>query len=235
MALPKLNSTPSYTVKVPSTGQQVSFRPFLVKEQKNLLIALETQDRKDLLKAIVKTIEHCVEDEIKSPMTTVDVDYLFTMIRSKSVGENAEIYLECSNCETANKISVDLESLEIANLDKPSKIEISKGISIKMRCPTYMEFLESTDLSKSESQSQLIFELVIICMEAVLTEEERVAISDEKREDIVNFLESMTAAQYEKLANFILELPYLYKDIEYKCTECGTENKKTLQGMDDFF
>jgi hypothetical protein len=235
MALPKLNSTPSYTAKVPSTGQSVSFRPFLVKEQKNLLIALETQNRKDLLKAIVKTIEHCVEEEIKSPMTTFDVDYLFTMIRSKSVGENAEVYLKCSNCDEPNKVIVDLETLEVANLDKPNIIEISNDISIKMRCPTYTEFLESTDLGKSESQSQLIFELVIVCMEAVLTEEERVAISDEKREDIVKFLESMTAAQYDKLAGFVLNLPYLFKDVEYTCTSCGTENKKTLQGMDDFF
>jgi len=235
MALPKLNSNPSYEVTIPSTGKKVYFRPFLVKEQKNLLIALETQDRKDLLRAIVKTIEACVEEKITSPLTTYDVDYLFTTIRAKSVGEQTELVFQCDNCEHKNKVVVELDKLQIANLDLSNMVAISDTITVKMRPPTYEEFLGSESLAKSTTQSQLVFELILLCMESVHTEEELISIQDETREDIVHFIESMTAAQYEKLANYIGNVPYVYKDLEFVCSECGTENKRTLQGMDDFF
>jgi hypothetical protein len=95
MALPKLNSAPTYEMKIPSTGQSVVYRPFLVKEQKNLLIAFEAQNRQDLVRAVIRTIEACVEDSIKGTLTTFDVDYMFTKIRSKSVGETADILIPC--------------------------------------------------------------------------------------------------------------------------------------------
>lgn len=235
MALPKLNSLPSYELKIPSTGQVVHYRPFLVKEQKTLLIALETQSRKDLLRSIVSTINACVDEEIKSSLTTYDVDYMFTMIRAKSVGEQTEIFVSCSGCEEKNKVVVELDKIKIANLDQADMLDLGNGISIKMRCPTYEEFLDSTNLTASESQSQLIFELVLICMDSVYTEEEHISIKDESREDIIGFIESMTTSQYELLAKFVQNVPYVYEEIEFNCTGCGTENKHILKGMDDFF
>lgn len=235
MALPKLNSTPSYEVTIPSSGQVVTYRPFLVKEQKNLLIALETQDRKGLLRAITRTIQACVEGDIKSPLTTFDIDYLFTIIRSKSVGESIEIQLPCVECETQNIVTVELDTVEISNKDIDTLVQISSDIAIKMRFPTYEEFLDNKELSEAKTQSEVIFELMLICMEAVLTDEERIDLKTETREDVIAFIESMTTSQYEQMAKFINEMPFVFKEIEYACSNCGTENTRTLKGMDDFF
>jgi len=235
MALPILNSTPSYEVTIPSTGQAVTYRPFLVKEQKNLLIALETQDRKDLLRAITRTIRACVEVDLDAHLTTFDVDYLFTMIRSKSVGETIEIQLPCSECNADNVTKVDLEGITIANPVVDPTVQLSPSITIKMRYPTYEEFLDNDALSQAKTQAEIIFELILICMDSVLTDEERIDLKVEPREDVVAFIESMTTSQYEKIASFINGIPFVYKDIEYTCSSCGHENVRTLKGMDDFF
>lgn len=235
MALPKLNSTPSYEVTIPSSGQVVTYRPFLVKEQKNLLIALETQDRKDLLRAITRTIKACIEADVKSPLTTFDVDYLFTMIRSKSVGESVTIQLPCTECETTNEIAVELDKVQIANSTVDPILQISPDIAVKMRYPTYEEFLDNESLAAAKSAAEIIFELMLICMESVMTEEERIDLRSEAREDVVSFVESMTTQQYDMLANFVNGIPFVFQDIEYKCTGCAHDNVRTLKGMDDFF
>ena len=235
MALPQLNLTPSYDLTIPSTGQTVTYRPFLVKEQKNLLIALETQDRKGLLRSIVRTIHSCVEQPIESKLTTFDVDYAFTKIRSKSVGETATILIPCSNCEEKNEVTVELDSIVLEGEVSESLINITDNIAVKMRYPSYEEFLENHNLLDSSSLTESLFELMIVCMEAIHTDEERYSLKDEPREDVISFIESMTAQQYDKVAEFVNNVPYISKEIKFSCTNCSTENEKTLKGMDDFF
>lgn len=235
MALPQLNLTPSYDLTIPSTGQTVTYRPFLVKEQKNLLIALETQDRKGLLRSIVRTIHACVEQPIESKLTTFDVDYAFTKIRSKSVGETATILLPCDNCETKNEITVELDSVQLEGTVKESVINITDSIAVKMRYPSYDEFLDNQALLDSESLTESLFELMVVCMEAIHTEEERYSLKDESREDVVAFIESMTTDQYQKIADYVNQIPYIVKKVDFTCSSCGHVNEKELKGMDDFF
>ena len=235
MALPQLNLTPSYDLTIPSTGQTVTYRPFLVKEQKNLLIALETQDRKGLLRSIVRTIHSCVEQPIESKLTTFDVDYAFTKIRSKSVGETAAILLPCDNCETKNEINVELDSVQLEGTVKESVINITDSIAVKMRYPSYDEFLDNQALLDSESLTESLFELMLVCMEAIHTEEERYSLKDESREDVVAFIESMTTDQYQKIADYVNQIPYIVKKVDFTCSSCGHANEKELKGMDDFF
>jgi len=235
MALPKLNSLPSYKVTIPSSGQETTYRPFLVKEQKALMIAMETQDRNDLLRGITRTIMACVEEDIKSPLTTFDVDYLFTMIRSKSVGETVDLHIPCTECETKNPCTVELDKVKVSNMDVNTEIQLNDDIVLKMKFPTYEEFFKSKILDQGISQSEMIFELILICMDSVLTDEECISIKDESREDIIKFIESMTTGQYEKLAEFVSDVPFLYQDITFDCSNCGTSNKHVLKGMDDFF
>ena len=113
MALPQLNSTPSYRITIPSLGKKTTFRPFLVKEQKSLLIAYETQDRADMVRAITRTIHACVEEPIEESLTTFDVDYLFTQIRAKSVGEVVDLSIKCEECNMSNDISIELDDIVI--------------------------------------------------------------------------------------------------------------------------
>lgn len=235
MALPKLNSAPTYEMKIPSTGQSVVYRPFLVKEQKHLLIAFEAQNRQDLVRAVIRTIEACVEEKIDSPLTTFDVDYMFTKIRAKSVGETADILVPCGECDTKNEIKVELDKVEVSGEIPEMLVQITEDVTVKMKFPTYEEFLSNQTLLDSSSATEALLQLIVTCMDSVLTEEERVSIKDEPHEEIVTFLESMTTEQFEQVSAFAASIPALTQDLEFACTSCGHNNKKTLKGLDDFF
>ena len=134
MALPKLNSEPKYELIIPSLNKKVKFRPFLVKEEKVLMIAMESGNQKDALSAILDTISVCIQDEIDlNALTTFDVEYLFLQLRSKSVGETAKLSLKCEKCETANPVSVKLDDLNINMPDVESKIQLDANISVELQ------------------------------------------------------------------------------------------------------
>ena len=235
MALPKLNSAPVYEMTIPSTGQNVTYRPFLVKEQKNLLIAFESQNRRDLVRAVQRTIEVCVEDDINQDLTTFDVDYMFTKIRSKSVGETADILIPCNECETKNEVKVDLDDVSVTDEIPEMMVPINEDVSVQMKFPTYDDFLGNTTLLDSATVTEALLQLIITCMDSVLTEEERYSLRDETAEDVINFLESMTSQQFEKVSQFANNIPNVTKTVSFSCESCGHENEKTLRGLDDFF
>lgn len=235
MALPKLNSAPVYEMTIPSTGQNVTYRPFLVKEQKNLLIAFESQNRRDLVRAVQRTIDACVEDDIENNLTTFDVDYMFTKIRSKSVGETADILIPCSECETKNEVKVDLDDVSVTDEIPEMMVPINEDVSVQMKFPTYDDFLGNTTLLDSSTVTEALIQLIITCMDSVLTDEERYSLRDETAEDVINFLESMTSEQFERVSQFANNIPNVTKTVSFSCESCGHENEKTLRGLDDFF
>jgi hypothetical protein len=235
MALPKLNDNPSYRVTVPSTGQETSFRPFLVKEQKALLIAYETQDKKDMIRAVLKTIEACIEEPLRGNLTTFDVDYLFTKIRAKSVGETADIQVKCSKCESVNEVSVELDNVTMSGEVSENVISLNDDVSVEMRYPTYEQFMDSQTLLEDGSPTETLMDLLIVCMQSVLTEEERIDMSTESHASINEFLESMTAEQFERVTEFVSNMPTVTQEIAFKCVSCKHKNVRTLKGMDDFF
>ena len=138
MALPKLNDAPKYEIAVPSTGQKVRYRPYLVKEEKVLMLAMESQDQRSALNAIVDTIESCVQDDLNTKdLTTFDVEYLFTQIRSKSVGETAKIGVTCTHCDQQNEIEIKLDDIKVGNPDGlETNIELTDNITLLMRWPS---------------------------------------------------------------------------------------------------
>jgi hypothetical protein len=235
MALPQLNSTPSYRITIPSLGKQTTFRPFLVKEQKALLIAYETQDKTDIVRAITRTIHACIEEPIEESLTTFDVDYLFTQIRAKSVGEVVDLSIKCEECNMANDISIELDDVKMTQEVQENIIQLTDDISLKMRYPSYDDFIQNEKLLSTESMTESLMELITVCLDSVLTEEERFSIKDESREDVVNFIDSMTSDQFERVTEFVQNMPAVSKDIEFTCAGCKHENNRTLRGMDDFF
>lgn len=235
MALPQLNSTPSYRITIPSLGKQTTFRPFLVKEQKALLIAYETQDKTDIVRAITRTIHACIEEPIEEALTTFDVDYLFTQIRAKSVGEVVDLSIKCEECNMANDISIELDDVKMTQEVQENIIQLTDDISLKMRYPSYDDFIQNEKLLSTESMTESLMELITVCLDSVLTEEERFSIKDESREDVVNFIDSMTSDQFERVTEFVQNMPAVSKDIEFTCAGCKHENNRTLRGMDDFF
>jgi len=236
MALPKLNSAPKYALTIPSTGQEIYFRPFLVKEQKVLLIAYESKDRKQVVKAILDTVEACVEGEIDTrKLTTFDVDYLFTQIRGKSVGEKVDLRIKCTHCDQFNEVQVNIEEIEVPEVKGSKVIELNKDISIKLQYPSYYQFIRNPKILESESDTETIMEIIISCMESIQTEEENILLKDESREEIVRFLDSMTSEQFEKISAFVQEMPSMKKEVEFQCVSCSETSEVMLQGIDDFF
>lgn len=238
MALPKLNDVPMYTMTVPSTGKEVKYRPFLVKEQKVLMLASESQDRKQMLTAMLNTIQACLDDNIQvEKLPTFDIDYLFTQIRAKSVGENSKLMTKCSKCESEIEFSVDLSKLNIPEIkQKNVVIPLTSNVSVKMSYPSYNLIMEnSTNESTEEVSTEFIMSFVMNCIESIQTEEENILMRDESYDEKIRFLESLSTEQFEKLASFVRDMPKLSHDTNLKCESCGHEEKRRLEGMESFF
>lgn len=234
MALPKLNDVPKYELRIPSTDKKVYFRPFLVKEQKVLMMALETQDDKQILKSITDTIEACLEEDINvNTLATFDVEYMFTQIRAKSVGETTEILAECTKCNAQNKVKVKLDDIKIDVNKDDQIIKLNESYTIKMRYPKYTSMIGKDE--GETSVTKVLYNLVMTCLDELRTEEEIIKFDDEPESEIVSFIENITTDQFDMLLKFVNELPSLKHDIEFKCESCNEENKLTLQGIADFF
>lgn len=237
MALPKLNEIPKYDLVIPSLNETVRFRPFLVKEQKVLMLGYESQDKKEILKAILDTIHACISENVDyNKLTTYDVDYIFTKIRAKSVGESADIKIACESCQEYNDIKVNLDAIEVQNKKETDTVKLNDEISVKLRHPTYDYFMKSATFFKEDrSNADRMMDLVVSCLDSVMTEDEVIKISDESPEEVLGFIESLSTSQFEMITSWVESIPSVCTDIEFVCSACGEENKKTLKGLDDFF
>jgi hypothetical protein len=238
MALPKLNDVPMYTMIVPSTGKQVKYRPFLVKEQKVLMIAGESQDKKQMMSAMLDTIESCIQDNINvKRLPTFDVDYMFLQIRGKSVGENAHLNIPCSKCEEITGLDVDISKITPPQVKSNSAvIKLNNEISVKLNYPSYTNMIENDSIiNQDDVNSEFILHYLLSCIESVQTEEENILMKDEPEKDKIDFIESLTSEQFEKLSNFIQDTPKIEHNIKIKCEKCGEETNTNLEGIQDFF
>ena len=238
MALPKLNNDlPRFELTVPSSQKVVNFRPFLVKEQKALLIAAENGKPKDMFRTLLNILQACMQGVDVYELSTFDIDFIFSRVRSKSVGETAELNIKCNSCQVQNKVVVNVDSVEVdMNTNIPMDIKITDNITIKMKYPTYSDIYRSGAIfDENPSGTKIIFDLVINCMESVQTESENIVIKDQPSEDIEEFLNNLTNDQFEKLAQFADGIPKLKKEITFNCIECKEENVYTVEGLQDFF
>ena len=239
MALPKISDIPYYDVVIPSTGKSAKYRPFLVREEKVLLMAVESQDQKQILNATVELIKACVDTDMNiNVMTIYDIEYLFTQIRSKAVGETVDVVLECQNkeCLAANDVNVRLDQIKVEVQDDTIRtIDISSKVSVEMRHLPYSALGVSDQLTNPESYADLIFHTVVSCITAVLTEEERLLAEDETRADLEEFVGSLTTHQFTKLREFVENAPTVSKLVEFDCEKCQHSNKYILNGLQDFF
>lgn len=232
MALPKINSSPQFDVIVPSTGETIHLRPYLVKEEKVLMLAFESGEAKQATRAIANTLNACVEDEgfDAFKLTPYDIEYLFTFLRTKSVGETTNVIIPCKNCEHKNDVSVDLAQVKIPNAKvKTDVIKLTDDISVELSYPTYGDIL---DVETSGQSFEDTVTMVATCIKAVLTEDER--IDSFTKEEIREFLESLTTDQFALITVFIRDIPKLEHNIEFECASCGTHNDIKLSGMRDF-
>jgi len=235
MALPKLNDKPKYELVIPSTKQKVKFRPYLVKEEKVLMLAMESQDQIQIFEAIADTIEACVVGDIdKNMLTTFDIEYMFVKIRTKSVGESIKLSPHCGECEAENEISIGLDDIVVVIPEKNDTIKISDDINIKMRWPSFLSVL-SDDVVNDKSETEQTFKMISKCIESVMTEDENMMFKDEPKKDQMEFIESLNNEQFKEIRDFVEKMPSLEHDASYKCNACGHDNELKLKGMSDFF
>lgn len=236
MALPKLNSSPKYELTIPSNGEKVRFRPFLVKEQKVLLLAYESQDKKQIIQAIVDTIESCVDEDVDAfKLATFDVDYIFTQIRAKSVGEIVDLQISCESCQTPNDVNVNLEKIDVEVPDRDQIIELTDQISVKMGYPDYGRLMLNGNIFEAQNASEVVMEVILSSIESIMTEEENILARDETRQDLVDFIDSMTSEQFKKISDYVEYMPVMKQEVEFTCVNCSHDNSRVLQGIDDFF
>jgi len=234
MSLPKLNNVPKYKIKVPSTNQEISYRPFLVKEEKVLLIALESQDPVQIAMAITDTVASCVSEEInKKALKAYDVEFLFLKIRAKSVGETSKLLLKCESCDVENEVNVNIDQITLDIKEQDNKIEISDNIFIEMKHPSFDSMSRNTTLLVDSPVTQ-VFGLIRECVSAILTEEERIAIEDTTDTEFQDFIESMTQDQFAKIREYLESIPKLTHKINFNCIDCKKKNDITLEGLQSF-
>ena len=229
MSLPKLNS-PVYEAILPSTEKVIKFRPFLVKEEKVLLTAMEDGSQTALMNAIKTILKNCVQGKINvDRLPLFDIEYLFLKLRSKSVGEISEIGLKCTDteCGGVNQISINMDEIEV---NKPEghnrKIMISDEIGVMMSYPV----IKTAGITEEDG-----LEIVKDCIEMVFTEEETHERDSFTKKELDEFIDRIDTKQFGKIKEFFDTMPKLQHTINYKCEKCGEDKEVTLQGLDSFF
>jgi hypothetical protein len=235
MALPVLNSA-KYEMTIPSTGETVEYRPFLVKEEKVLLTVLETNDMVQITRALRELINACTFGKVKvEDLAMFDIEYVFLKIRSKSVGENATITLPCSSCEERNEIKINLESVELKGDVKGSKkIQLTPEVGVKMRYPKVSN-VERVMKSVEGGEFDVILSLIASSIESIYDAENVYPAADHTPQELIDFIESLNSDQFKMIQDFFNDFPKLEEDVSFTCTKCGTQNDAKLQGLNDFF
>jgi len=243
MALPKINETLNFSMTIPSTGQRVKYRPYLVKEEKILLQAFESKDMQMCLSAMADTLGACIEEKaniVVEKLATFDIEYMFTQIRAKSVGETSDILITCTQdvdgtvCNEQNEYVVDLEKLSVDVNKGSNVVPVTSDISVEMKYPTYETMINETAKKKEEVNSNAI-QILTGCIAAVLTGEERIDTAGESQESMEEFVGNMTANQLKGVTEFLENMPSLKHEAKFKCKKCGQDNSVLLKGLSDFF
>jgi len=233
MALPK-QSAPKYTCILPSDGTEVEYRPFLVKEQKNLLLAQEQDNEKAMFKAVQDLIESVTFGKVKTQaMPVIDMEYLFLKIRSKSVGETANIKVTCTdpNCDGTGEAVVNLDDVEVVGDEPDTKIMISDELGIELRYPRIMDLEKSQGLDPAASTIEMLKNSMV----TIFDEEEVYTVADASTNELNEFVESITMTQLELLTEFFNSIPALEIDVESNCNKCQRDITTKLRGLNSFF
>ena len=235
MTLPKINA-PEYSLVVPSTQVEVKYRPFLVKEEKLLLIAQETGDQKSLYGAIKNLIHNCCHGQLDvDTMPLFDVEYVFLQLRSKSVGEMAEVLVICpDDGETEVKVKVNLNELTVELPSKDhNKIKLTDDIGIVMAYPNLASVLLTAD--KNKNASDIMFDTILECMFQIWQGEEVFAATDYSHKEKLDFIDSLSHDQFEKIQQFFETMPSVKKEVEITNPNTKVVSKVDIEGMNSFF
>lgn len=250
MPLPKID-LPVFELKLVSLPKPIKFRPFLVKEEKLLLMALQSGEEDTVFKTIKQIINNCLVDEVDiDKLPIFDIEYLFLNLRAHSIGEKVETYFMCRNVVGTEKneegIDVEVEckhmmpvTINVAEIKPPiadlsPKVMITDKVGIVLKFPTLKTFKPISDMVTAEDNNK-VFEMIYECTEYVFDENGMYYVNESPKEEFVQFLDSLTQEQFDRITGFFEKLPKINYDLEHECQKCGFKHSLHMEGLTDFF
>jgi hypothetical protein len=238
MALPKLN-TVFYDLDLPYSKKTIQYRPFVVGEQKALMIAMETKDEKQIFGTMKQAIQTCTNGSVDvGSLPLFELEYLFINIRMKSVGEKTKIMMPCESCMAENEVEIDLRKtiFEQPNEKKDSVIFLTDTIAISMKMPS-LELIQrlSSDVKEGDTQTKLLFDVALECIDAIMDKDNEYKIDETNKDELREFVDSLSSEQFLKIQEFLDNVPTLKLQVEHKCEKCDADMSTALQGIANFF
>ena len=238
MPLPKI-STPTYELELPSTGKTIKFRPFLVKEEKLLVLALESDDSKEITNAIKAVLKDCIQTrgvKVES-LPTFDIEYLFLNIRGKSVGEDIEVSVLCpDDGETYTEVQISIDDIKVTkDKNHSNQIKLDENLMMEMKYPSLDQFVKSNFEFNSDNQVDQSFELIASCIDKVFSADEAWTTDDFTKQEVTEFLEQMNSAQFKEIESFFATMPKLSHEVQVVNPKTKKKSKVTLEGLASFF
>ena len=232
MALPKIE-TPKYFLTIPSTKEVVEFRPFLVKEEKILMIAQEAKSNQSMITAMKDVIKSCTFGALDLySLTMSDIEYILLQIRSKSVGESSTIKFICDECDETIELTIDLSKIEVsAGEEKENKVQLTDDVGITLKAPGLKE---AEKAAKSSNDGNSIIQSLASVIESVYDNETVYPFAEATPKEIETFIDSLSSEQVNKIKEWVDSIPTLKQEVKYKCSK-GKERTKILSGLSDFF
>ena len=238
MPLPTI-ATPTYELELPSTGKKIKYRPFLVKEEKLLVLALESEDTKQITTAIRAVLKNCIQTRgVKvENLPTFDIEFLFLNIRGKSVGEEIEVNLICpDDKETSVPVTINIDDIKITkDKDHTNKIKLDKSLMMEMKYPSLDEFIKNNFDFTGDPDMDQSFELIASCIDKIYTEEEVWSTADCTKKEVTEFLEQMNSRQFKGIEKFFTTMPKLSHSIDITNPNTGVKSTVVLEGLSAFF
>ena len=238
MPLPKI-ATPTYELELPSTGKTIKFRPFLVKEEKLLVLALESDDSKEITNAIKAVLKDCIQTRgVKvETLPTFDIEYLFLNIRGKSVGEDIEVSVLCpDDGETYTEIQINIDEIKVEKDKKhTNQIKLDDTLMMELRYPSLDQFVKSNFNFNDDNQVDQSFDLIASCVDKIYSEEEAWTSDDFTKKEVTEFLEQMNSSQFKDIESFFTTMPKLRHEVEVLNPKTKKSSKVVLEGLASFF
>ena len=240
MPLPKIN-TPTFELVLPSTAKKIKYRPFLVREEKILIMAMESEDTSEITSAIVQILNECIITKgIKiEKLSTFDIEYLFLNVRAKSVGETVEVNVICpDDGATSVPMEIAIDSIKVKkNKEHKNIIKLDDNLSMKLKYPSLSEFIENnfdvSDTSRSEVSQSL--DMISSCIDMIYNEEESWSGSDSTKKELIEFVDQLNTKQFKQIENFFTTMPKLSHTVKVKNPKTGVESEVVLEGLASFF
>jgi hypothetical protein len=238
MALP-MNNMPTFNLTIPSTGKSVRFRPFVVKEEKALLIAQQSEDNKVMIDTLKSVLTSCLQDKVDiDKLAIFDLEYMFLQIRGKSVGETVDLFFYCDtdhgeqNEKAKSKVVLHLNEIEVARPEgHTNKIALFNKVGVVMKYPSIDDAESIDDLENVEE----VFKIVARSIDMIYDGDQVYHASETSEEEMLTFLNNLSTEQFLKIQTFFQTMPKMSAKVEYKCPICGREHQKVLEGLANFF